>query len=169
VQEPTKDDICKLSSVLGYLRNTKEQILRLWAAGKSFDVVAYVDAAYALHSNSKSHTFVVIYVGNTMAYVASKKQKCMSKSASEVELIALMDNLGLIELFQEFVKFVTKRKLAVPIVYQDCNAVVSLVMKGGGKLRTKHLRARMHLGKEMVDKKRIKVIYKRVEGMLGET
>jgi hypothetical protein len=34
----------------------------------------------------------------------------MSKSASEAELIALMDNLGLIELFQEFVEFVTKRK-----------------------------------------------------------
>jgi ABC-type molybdate transport system substrate-binding protein len=94
----------------------KEQKLWLWAAGDSCDVVAYVDAAYALHNDSKSHTGVVIYVGNTMAYVASKKQKCMSKSASEAELITLTDNLGLIELFQEFVKFVTKRKSKVPIV-----------------------------------------------------
>jgi hypothetical protein len=56
----------------------------------------------------------------------------------------------------------------VPIVYQDCNAVVSLVTIGGGKLRTKHLRARMHLGKKMVDEKRIEVIYKRAEGMLAD-
>ena len=32
-----------------------------------------------------------------------------------------------------------------------------MVTKGGGKLRTKHLRARMHLGKEMVDEGRIVV------------
>jgi hypothetical protein len=43
------------------------------------------------------------YVGETLVYVLSKKQKCMSKSPTEVELIGLTDNLGVIELFQEFV------------------------------------------------------------------
>jgi len=36
-----------------------------------------------------------------------------------------------IELFQEFVEFLTGKKVNVPIVFQDCSAVVSLVMKGG--------------------------------------
>jgi hypothetical protein len=62
-----------------------------------------------------------------------------------------MDNLGMIELFQEFVEFVLGKKVEAPLVYQDYNAVVSLVTKGGGQTRTKHLRARMNLGKEMVD------------------
>jgi len=35
--------------------------------------------------------------------------------------------------------------------------VVSLVRKGGGAPRTKHLKARMKLGKEMVDEERIVV------------
>ena len=61
-----------------------------------------------------------------------KKQKCMSKSASEAELIALTDNVGLIELFQKSVEFVTK-KAKILVVYQDCNVVVTLVLKGGGK------------------------------------
>jgi hypothetical protein len=51
------------------------------------------------------------------------------------------------------------------VVYQDCNAVVMLVTIGGGKLGTKHLRARMHLGKEMVDEGRIQVVNKEAEGM----
>ncbi len=38
--------------------------------GTTCEVVAYVDAAYALHCDSKSHTGVVIYVGETMAYIA---------------------------------------------------------------------------------------------------
>jgi hypothetical protein len=63
----------------------------------------------------------------------------MSKSPTEAELIALTDKLGLIELFQEFVELFTKKKIRTPVVHPDCNAVVSLVTIGAGKLRTKHL------------------------------
>jgi hypothetical protein len=100
---------------------------------------------------------VVIYVGETLVYVSSKKQKCMSKSPTEAELIGLTDNVGLIELFHEFLEFLTMRRVDPPTIYQDCNAVVSLVTKGGGQTRTKHLRARMNLGKEMVDQGRAEV------------
>jgi hypothetical protein len=89
----------------------------------------------------------------------------MSKSPTKAELIGLTDNLGLVELFHEFVEFVTMIKVNPPTIYQDCNAVVSLVTKGGGQTRTKHLRARMNLGKEMVDKKRVIVKYIRGEDM----
>jgi len=165
VQHATIEDERKLARVLGYLKGTVGRALLLRKLSMKCMVVAYVDAAYALHSDSKSHTGVVIYVGGTLVYVASRKQKCMSKSPTEAELIALTDNLGLVELFQEFVEFVTKKKTQPPVVYQNCNAVVMLVTKGGGKLRTKHLRARMHLGKEMVDEEGNKVVYKSAEGM----
>ncbi len=49
--------------------------------------------------------------------------------------------------------------MKVPTIYQDCSAVVSLVTKGGGKTRTKHLRARMNLEKEMVDKGGAEVVH----------
>jgi hypothetical protein len=96
-------------------------------------VVAYVDAAYATHNDSKSHSGVIVYVGHTLAYVLSKKQKCISKSPTEAESIALTDNVGLVELFREFVEFLIMRKISVSIVYEDCNAVVSLVTLGGGR------------------------------------
>jgi hypothetical protein len=51
------------------------------------------------------------------------------------------------------------------VVYQDCNTVVTLVTKGGGQTRTKHLHARMNLGKEMVDEGRVKVVYARAKDM----
>jgi len=79
-----------------------------------------------------------------------------------------MDNLGLVELFKEFLEFVTQGPVLIPVVYQDCNAVVTLVTKGGGQTRTKHLRARMHLGKEMVDEGRIKVIYAKAKEMQAD-
>jgi hypothetical protein len=49
-------------------------------------------------------------------YMLSKKQKCMSKSPMEAELIALMDNLGMIEFF----RFITQKVVPAPVVYQDC-------------------------------------------------
>jgi hypothetical protein len=168
VQEATVEDEKKLARVLGYLKKTENRTLMLRATDPDCSVVAYVDAAYALHHDSKSHTGVIVYVGGTLVYVASRKQKCMSKSPTEAELIALTDTVGLVELFQEFVEFVTKQKTGVPIAYQDCKAVVSLVTIGGGKLRTKHLRARMHLAKEMVDEGRLKVLYKEAEGMVAD-
>ncbi len=113
----------------------------------------------------KLHKGVIIYVGGTLVYISSKKQKCMSKSLIEAELIGLMDNLGLVELFHEFMEFATMKEVNPPTIYQDCNAVVSLVTNGGGQTQTKHLRARMNLGKEMVDEKRVIVKYIRGEDM----
>jgi hypothetical protein len=49
----------------------------------------------------------------------------MSKSPMEVELTSLTDNLGFIELFQEFVEFLIEKRVNTPIVFQDCSAVVT--------------------------------------------
>jgi hypothetical protein len=46
--------------------------------------------------------------------------------------------------------------------------VISLVTIGGGITRTKHLRARMNLGKEMVDEKRIRIEYVKAERMKAD-
>jgi hypothetical protein len=146
------------------LKHMQEHVLVLLGQASSV-VRVYIDAAYALHFDSKSHTGVVIYVRERLVYVSSKKQKCMSKCPIEAELIALTDNLGLVELFQEFIEFFTMKKQKPPMIYQDCNEVVTLATKGGGMPRTKHLRARMNLGKEAVEEKRAMVIHVRAEEM----
>ncbi len=66
-----------------------------------------------------------------------------------------MDNLSLVELFAEFVGFTASRKpIDLPILYQNSTLVISLITKGGGTTRIKHLRALIHLDKEAVDEKR---------------
>ena len=77
----------------------------------------------------------------------------------------MTDNLGLIELFHEFVSFLVGQVALAPVVYQDSMSVISLVTEGGGITRTKHLRARMHLRKECVDNKRVVVKYMNMKKM----
>jgi hypothetical protein len=47
----------------------------------------------------------------------------------------------------------------LPIIYQDSTSVISLVTQGGGVTRTKHMRARVNLGKECFDEKRALIQY----------
>jgi hypothetical protein len=131
VKEPTVEDKQKLLRLLGYLQASVNKKLLLRPEGV-FKVEAYVDAAFAIHSDSKSHTGVSIFVGGALVYAASRKEKCMMKSPTESELVALTDNVGFVELFEEFLSFLLNIKERMPIIYQDCTSVIDLVTKGGG-------------------------------------
>lgn len=60
------------------------------------------------------------------------------------------------------------RKQKHPTLYQASIAVVTLVTKGGGMPRTKHVRARMNLVKEDVDEKHAKVAQVKVADMKAD-
>jgi len=167
VTKATEEDQVKLEHLLGYFKNTLKKRLNI-AGDVLMQVIAFMDAAFALHFDSKKHTGVLVLVGGTVVYVSSRKQKCIAKSPTEAELVGFTDNLGLVELFHEFVSFLLGREAPVPIVFQDCTAVISLVTIGGGITRTKHMRARKNLGKEMVDAKRIMVRYINTKEMMAD-
>jgi hypothetical protein len=52
------------------------------------------------------------------------------------------DNLGLVELFAEFMASVTNGKAIKPLIYQS---IIMMVTEGGGVTRTKHMRTCLHL------------------------
>ncbi len=124
---------------------------------QSFKVVTYIDASFALHDDGKLHTRIVIFVGGVAVFCASRKQKCVRKSPTEAELVALLDNLGIVELFQEFISFVTNSRVEIPLIYQDNTSVISLVTEGGGVMGTKHMRLRMFLVLEAIKEERVRI------------
>jgi hypothetical protein len=99
-----EEDQQKLLRLLGYLQAMVSKKLLLHPEGV-LKGEAYVDAAFAIHGDSKSHMGVAIFVGGALVYAASRKQKCMMKSPTESELVALTDNMGFMELFEEFLSF----------------------------------------------------------------
>ena len=55
-------------------------------------VTAYVDASFATHnSDMKSHTGVFITRGKGAFYCRSSKQKLVTKSSTEAELVGISD------------------------------------------------------------------------------
>ncbi len=167
VQYAMEEDWKKLERELGYLLATKEQCMVLCTGGLT-QLKAYIDASFALHGDSKSHTGVAIFMGGALVSAPSHKQKCVTKSPTESELVALSDNLGFIELFEEFLAFVENCGKKMPTIYQDSTSVISLVTKGGGVIRTKHLRVRMNLTKEAIEENRVRVEHIRTKKMVAD-
>jgi hypothetical protein len=130
-----------------------------------FRVVVYVDASFSAHPDGKSHSGVVVKVGGTPVFFGSKKQKCVSKSPTEAELVALSDNVGFAELFAEFVGFAMNSEQMKPLIYQDSTSVITMVTEGGGATRSKTMRTRMCLVLEAVKENRIEIKYVNTKGM----
>jgi hypothetical protein len=91
VKAPTMEDVEKLEHLLGYLHRTKSRSMVL-KPRKSLSMEAYIDASFATHMDEKSHSGVIVLVGSVGVLFTSRKQKCVSKSLTEAELIALSDN-----------------------------------------------------------------------------
>ncbi len=112
VSVATEEDAAKLHHLLGYLQYTKEKSLTLKPQG-ILTVETHIDAAFASHQDSKSHSGIAMFIGGAFVFGASRKQKCITKSPTESELVAFTDNISFVELFAEFFAF---------IINEDVNA-----------------------------------------------
>jgi hypothetical protein len=87
-----QDDWKKLKRMLEYLHSTLNMPFTL-SIDDTREVKTWVDAAYALHDDMKSHTGGVIMMGKGVLYAKSSKQKLNTKSSTEAELIGASDFL----------------------------------------------------------------------------
>ena len=90
VNKPDEDDFKKLARVVKYLRATRDMTLTL---GLQNDGVMtwWVDASYAVHNDMKGHTGGTMSLGHGSIYSSSTKQKLVSRSSTEAELIGVYD------------------------------------------------------------------------------
>ena len=93
VREPTVQDYGKLQRLLKYVNNSRDLCLTL-EAEEGWGLFAYIDASYGMHPDGKSHTGVCMLLGKGAFYVQSSKQKIVSKSSTESEIIAVSDSLS---------------------------------------------------------------------------
>eukprot|EP00957_Ditylum_brightwellii_P151632 11547294-Ditylum_brightwellii.AAC.1 len=86
VKTPNVDNKKKLRRTLRYLRATNDLPLTLEADDLG-QLTWWVDAAFALHHNMRSHTGRVLLAGKGAIYATSTKQKLNTHSSMEAELI----------------------------------------------------------------------------------
>ena len=90
VKEPTKGDWEKLVRLMKYLNGTSKMALTL-SANNLHVVWWFVDVAYAVHPNFKSHTGRIMTMGKGAVQSSSIKQKLVTRSTCESELVGADD------------------------------------------------------------------------------
>jgi hypothetical protein len=71
VTKATEEDLSKLKRLMGYFKMTKGQKLFVHVTQEcGMQICAFVDAAFVLHHDSKSHSGVIITVGEAVVYVS---------------------------------------------------------------------------------------------------
>jgi hypothetical protein len=151
-QSPDVDDLGKLQRAIGYLLGTRERgiVLRI---GDYMTVGAYIDAAYGVHSSSgKSHSGCAMVLGQAaLVHVKSTKQKIVTKSSTESELVALSDYASQAICSRNFV--IAQGYYVGPVVLHQDNTSCMALMKRGGPAseRSRHIDIRYFWVKERVD------------------
>ena len=168
VQEPNRDDWKKLIRVLKFLNGTINDSLTL-RADNLHSIKWYVDASFAVHPDFKSHSGAVMTMGQGAIQSGSSKQKLVTRSSCEAELVGADDMATKIlwtKLFMEAQGYKIKRN----VLYQDNKSTILLLKNGkrsSGK-RTRALNIRYFFLHDQQEKGNLAVEYCPTGDMIGD-
>jgi len=123
--EPTRHDLGQLLRCLKYLNGTKELGITL-RPGDKLQLTAHVDASFATHRDAKSHTGIVVMLGEDPIFAKSSKQKLVTKSSTEAELVSLSDATTQVVWARELF-FQQGYNLGPANVFEDNQSTIALV------------------------------------------
>ena len=90
VKDPDLDNLKKLKQAIRYIQDTTNLVLTLESDNKS-TICWFVDAAFGVHQDYKSHTGGTMTLGKGSIYATSTKQKLNAKISNKAELVAVDD------------------------------------------------------------------------------
>ena len=168
VKQPNMDDWKKLRRMIDYLHGAQDLVLTLSADNTSV-IKWYVDVAYAVHPDMKSHTGGAMALGKGYGVAMSTKQKLNTKSSTEAELVGCDDVMGQIIWTNYFLE-AQGYKSNDTILYQDNKSAILLEKNGkmsSGK-KTKHINIRYFFITNRIEKGELKVEYCPTDKMVAD-
>lgn len=139
----TNNDKSKLIRLLNFIHTTQQDGIVL--GGDVNGVLrprAYADASYGVHVDGKSHTVNVITLGRGPRYCKSSKQKSVTKSSCEAEILSLSDIVSTVAWIDDFLTEIGVH-LDSSLLLEDNKAAIFPVTNGlstAGRVRHVHIR-----------------------------
>jgi len=120
----------------------------------------WVDAAYAIHSDMRSHIGGTMSMGKAVIYGTSTRQKLSTKSLTEAKIIALSDVLQQVVWTRYFLE-AQGYIMSDYIVYQDNQSAILLEKHGkaSSSKRTRHINIRYFFVCDRIHNKELSVVY----------
>ena len=153
---------------LGFLKGTIDDVLQLEADDKQ-TLSWYIDAAFAVHMDMKSHTGAVFTMGKGALVSDSRKQRVNSRSSTESEIVGVDDEIHKVIWAKRFIEY-QGFKVKHNIVYQDNTSSMKLEQNGkesSGK-RTRHFDIKIFYVTDLVSRKEVQVKHCPTDEMIGD-
>lgn len=163
----TDQDKRKLDRVLKYLNGTAEIGLVL-QFGAGMTLLNYIDAAFAVHADYKSHTGAGSTLGGGLFDCKSIKQRLVTKSSTEAELVGVSDYLSEVIHKREFLKEQGYR-MEPAVLFQDNLSTIAMANNGRSSSdRTRHVNIRYFFIKDRIEAREIEVQHKPTAEMIAD-
>jgi hypothetical protein len=159
VKQPDVDDYKKLGRVMKYLHRTTKMPFTLEADSNQL-VKWWIDASFAVHPDMKGHTSGVMSMGGGGIYGTSTRQKIVTKSSTEAELVGVSDVLPQVIWTQNFL-LAQGYEVRDSIVYQDNKSAILLEENGrsSSSKRMRHIDIRYFFVTDRIAGKEVSVKY----------
>jgi hypothetical protein len=167
-QSPMKTHWLQLIHMLEYLNGSVDLGLRFTRQKLVFSCQA--DASYLSHADAKSHSGIAYSLAESGPAILcfSTKQKIVSQSSTEAELIALHEGARTTVWLTSLINKMGA-KLERPVIFQDNEATIRLAALGtAASTATKHIRMRYFSVKEYVDQGLLSIEHRGTKDMVGD-
>ena len=164
----TEQDMKKLKRVFLYLKGTQSLFLTL-GADSLHKLTTFVDAAYAVHPDMRSHTGGAVSMGTGAFMCKSTKQKLNTKSSTEAEVVGASDFLPATIWARMFLS-AQGYELTDNVFLQDNQSAILLEQNGRSSSgqKTRHIDIRYFFMQDRMVSEHLRVLYCPTESMLGD-
>ena len=165
-----KSDEERLTRLLKYLNGAKELGLMLGGdENNELNLQAYSDASYGIHADAKSHTGLYLTLGRGPIMWKSYKQKSVTKSSCEAEILALSDMASIAIWIKDMYTDMSNTSDFTINIYEDNMAAIHLVSNGMSTSdRSRHIHIRNNYVGQFVENGQIKVIHCPTKNMIAD-
>ena len=168
VKGATEQDWSKLIRLLRFLYKTKDDVLELSIDNLSI-IKWYVDAAFAVHGDMRSHTGAMMTLGKGAIQAISTKQKLNTRSSTEAEIVGGDDTLAQVMWTKKFVE-AQGYPITQNIMYRDNQSAMKIEENGRSSVgkRSRHLDIRFFFITDLINKKEVQIEYCPTDHLVGD-
>ena len=160
-KSPNIHDMKRVDRIIGYLATTKELGIKVHV--KDIKLYAYIDASWACHIDRKGHTGIIVTMGKFGFPIMykSQKQKVVTRSSTEAELVGMFTGLDIVLYIRRLCKFFGYNQEEEITIYQDNTSAIQMAYMGRGASNStsKYMDLKYFWIKDYLDAKLFKLEY----------
>jgi hypothetical protein len=158
MEAPTQLDLDKLHRVAQYVNGTRGLGTRLGPTAVFLQ--CSIDASFAINAGARSQTGIVIQLGGALLAAYSNRQKLVTLSTAESELVALSSGTQEVVWFRGFLEEIGFKQTSPTPCEQDNKSTIMLANQGAGRGgKSRSIYVRYFWMKEKIDDGTIELVY----------